>query len=289
MKKIGVIADTHFRKSAPISRLEGDSFFETYQLPRLKWVLEQDLKALFIAGDVFDSYDKASFSLLGQLERAFKSCNFPVFTVIGNHDVPGDNLEDLPITALGDLISRGAINILDEEEIDGIKILGIHWGGKFYQELVTNSLKLEHDIVIAHAPVENSKILFGDSVDVNTLSMKTTRKKTIVVFGDRHSGHRPIIKNNVSYCNPGSFTKKAFDEKDQTPHLILIDDNLTVEYIPIPPSEEERGFIAREPSKEFANLLKFEEVKTLSPLDAVKAVQDKYSPASVSKVLKLIC
>lgn len=115
--KFVYFTDTHIRGTNPRSRK--DNFIETLY-NKLKEILEfikkNKIDYVLFGGDLFDRPD-TSLSVVQKFIELFKEYPQPIFMVLGNHDIYGQNPETVNRTILGIFEALGIIKILDKESI----------------------------------------------------------------------------------------------------------------------------------------------------------------------------
>lgn len=109
---LGFILDPHLSPNTPVGRF--DDYWET-MLAKLKAVIDIGIKrkwdALTIAGDIYNA-KQMPFPKQNALIELLKSAPFPVYVIVGNHDIYYERLDTLTNTPLGNLIEAGAVTVL---------------------------------------------------------------------------------------------------------------------------------------------------------------------------------
>ena len=110
--KFGFVIDPHISPSTPVGRF--DDYWQTI-FNKLAAVIErgeeQGWDALVIAGDIYNA-KQMPYPKQNALITLFKQASFPVYVIIGNHDVYYDRLDTVDDTPLGNLIESGAVQVL---------------------------------------------------------------------------------------------------------------------------------------------------------------------------------
>jgi hypothetical protein len=300
LRSIVYFTDSHIRLS-PTKRRTDDLF--AAQLKKLRWIANRakELNSDFVlcGGDFGDSWDW-KISMINKVSEVLKEFTVPIYTIIGNHDVPGRNPDLWKDTGIGLLDSVGLIKVLPNAtrvDFDWLAVTGFDSdrpetdslvSGKFMQDKLPNKVNL----AVAHANVgaettpfcKGHKELFINSFDV-------------ALFGDVHPGW-PIYKSitGCTICNPGALSRLTKAEMDRIPRVTIIYEDGTVveEEVPctgahlcfdvsaIEAEKQElgKGFLAAVAAKKIT--------EQHSPQDYVKkiGIAAKYSKESIDILVK---
>lgn len=234
--------DSHIRLSNTKNRT--DSMFDS-QLTKLKWVIKraEELKsvAIICGGDLGDIWDW-KISLVNKVAEIFQSSSIPIYTIIGNHDVPGRNLSLWRDTGLGILDRMQHVTII-YPNIENIKFLDIgkfsvapfHSDHPLTLNLIENKSELppfsdKLKIAVIHAPVGPESSLYCKGykdLEINGFD--------VALFGDIHDGW-PVYSSptGCKVCNPGSLTRLSKKDKDRIPKVAIVYSNGKVKYENVP-------------------------------------------------------
>lgn len=220
--------DMHGRANNPVSRL--DNYPETV-LKKLEWVVktanEKDAVLLF-GGDWLNRPD-TSPSFIGNMAAILsKLKNGPCYTVLGNHDIYGYNVETFPRTPLYILAQIGIIKILDETtptlfdnvgETGDITVVGVTGASasydidkadkKHYMAEITEPC--DTHIHIVHGFLTNKEWPYVEHTLIDDIAGRT--HANIILSGHEHSGFGVIKKkgdsfrNHTLFCNPGALLR----------------------------------------------------------------------------------
>ncbi len=294
MKNFIYFTDPHLRLSSP--RRRTDDIFEA-QLAKLEWIGKraEELKSecIVCGGDIGDAWDW-KISMINRVAKIFKAYTCPLWTIVGNHDVPGKNINLLPDTGISMLEEVGALRILDNfpdnanywthDEEGPFAFVGFHSdikqtddllsGKPFYFTTSLGCLK----IAIVHAPIgaettpycRGHKELFITDFD-------------IVLLGDIHDGWEPYESlTGCKIANPGSLTRLNKKDIFREPKIAVIWEDGRIEYEVVPHKKPEECF----------DLAGIEEQKQdlgkgfLAAIAARNLVQDKDPKEYVEKIGK---
>lgn len=223
----------------------------------LRFITEQSklhsCSAVLFGGDLTDVFDWAVMDiyLLSKMLKEFQP--LPVFAAIGNHDVPGEDIDFLPFTAAGIAFSQSnvktSITMPSSRKgflitfVDNFCVICCDWG--YFDQLsdfVEESLPLISEGSVVVVSCHHN---LADRESEHTIYWKTEPMHSRVDFffsGDIHNGYGPALhQNKHTICgNPGAVVRKHVGEANNTPNLFLLYPNRTLKKIPIPgPTKEE--------------------------------------------------
>lgn len=226
------ITDLHLTEKRP--RFRKDVDYLGSQLNILQQVVEQckqrNIYQIVCGGDIMNVYNEFSWRLINEVASVLKGFN--VYTIIGNHDVPGGNLARLDWSTLGLLLEKEAFLRLTtgcwptfRDPVTGEDNVLFHagdWGSELCQQLETNSLSRVGNpraitILIAHVSIgpERTKYCMGvDEIDP---------PYDYVLLGDIHDGHPTYISpSGCRIVNPGSLGISSQKDADRPPRCVFI-------------------------------------------------------------------
>ncbi|MEG0728239.1 MAG: metallophosphoesterase [Anaerovoracaceae bacterium] len=247
MEKIIGIIDTHLRASNPKSRL--DNFPETMKR-KIKWVYgyaeEIGARAVLHGGDWTESPD-ISNSYLSEIMEIVSSSTVPTFSVLGNHDVYGQNPETFKKTPLGIAVSSGAFRLLNPNTpvfIGGFAITGSHYfaeiDGNLKSAYIDNTVVDNFvNINVVHGFLDDHRWM--DGVKHTVISdIADFVKSDITITGHIHSGYGIIEHDGKIFCNPNALARTTASVGDvnntvQILEITIADDgSFYAELIPLP-------------------------------------------------------
>lgn len=192
MKKYYFIGDLHLHDVNPRSRIDN---YSLALLDKLKDVFEKakenNIDAIFFLGDIFHKPSGLSTRYLNNVIEVFQQASCPCYTIIGNHDIPFNRVEDVDNTSLGILFKAGALKHLHVFEVTpDIKIYGCDYN-------IDISYIEKHDdcklgICISHSYGED--VSFGDAdgkAEYFKWSKSNSNPFDVYVLGHDHSFYEP--------------------------------------------------------------------------------------------------
>ena len=224
MFKIAFATDIHLRYTAPISRLDDDSYHINI-INKIKYIIDfanSNCDMIIFGGDLFDKPD-IPYSLLINLIKELKKSKKPIYSIVGNHDIYGYNNDSVNKSAIGILFENNLIKKLDEIVINNIRIKGIHC----FSDLILDDIKEDLiNIAVVHKPISIHNI-------PNTIKLSDVEKNNlynIVLCGDIHTPFEHISHNAI-WLNPGSLSRTSIIDKDRDVKFLYISiDNKLIEY-----------------------------------------------------------
>ena len=208
MNNIIFVGDLHLSSRTPLSRI--DNYGNTV-LKKLKSLLDLAVKrnadTIIFTGDFFDSYYEpiSYMNKVVEVLTEFKDKNIQILSLIGNHDLPYNNMEYFDSTPLSLLLKSKLVNKLDYISNDHIEIFGLHFSE--LERLNTFSpLPGKTSILVMHYAFNNT--VPGESINEDDLD-----KFNMVVPGHDHMFYEPYIsKDDILVLRPGSFTRMTKDD-----------------------------------------------------------------------------
>lgn len=115
MRKYYVVGDLHLHDINPRSRVDDYSSAILTKLSYMFNLAKKDnIEAIFFLGDIFHKPSGLSTKYLNKVIDVFQSSPCPCYTIIGNHDIPFNRIEDVDNTSLGILFKSQALTPLAE-------------------------------------------------------------------------------------------------------------------------------------------------------------------------------
>lgn len=205
--KVCCVADLH------IGVHQNSIFWHENALSWAKWLKtsleKQDIKDIFILGDVFHYRDEIAVNTLHVVNEIFKIWkNFNIVIIVGNHDSYYKDRADINSLALFD----GWKNITIISEVTNTTILGkkcsfVPWGFKL------EDIK-ESDIIFGHFEIESFKMNSYKTCDHGTKTEELLSKGSLILTGHFHlrddrnySGKRILYVGNpfeMDFSDTGS-------------------------------------------------------------------------------------
>lgn len=220
------ITDLHLTERRPRFRKDHDYF--SAQLSVLKQVTEEcrkrDVRTIICGGDVMDRFNEFSWRIINEVRDVFK--DFSVYTIIGNHDIPGGNLAQLDWCTVGLFLDKGVLKRLhgyqDEiPEIKGVIFQAADWGDWLEEALRKNEIEIadynQPTILVAHSSIGPKKTEYCMGID------EINPPYDYVLLGDIHDGHETYVSpSGCRIVNPGSLGISNQKDADRPPRCVFI-------------------------------------------------------------------
>lgn len=234
--KLLYFTDAHIRATSPIGRL--DNFYQTVleKLTEIRdYANDNQIDFVIHGGDLFDRPDSAiqPTSNVGKILASFE---MPLYTVIGNHDIYGYNVDTVDRSMVGLLTSLGVIKRIPKEGImlkkDDTKVLlmGVDYSGDLDQDPQNYIIKEEdiegdpdrvinvvHGFLLDKPFVKGvPHVLIGEIIDTAA---------DITLAGHYHSGFLTQEYEGKYFINPGSIVRISRSKKEvnRKPKFLIID------------------------------------------------------------------
>jgi len=240
--------DTHIKGTAPENRK--DDFLETLRKKFLEIgeiIKENQVDYILHGGDWFDKPD-VSPSIVREFAILIKNFGKPIYSIAGNHDVYGQNIETLGRTMLGLLDGVGVIKLIGAGETiflkkDNIKVqlTGSSYkydidGDNYRKHYIVKKKKgINYAINIVHGMLLNKP--FIKEVKYTLIDDIKETGADITLAGHYHSGFGIVQIGSKYFINPGSLVRIAntLSEINRKPKVVLIDidKNISIKEIEI--------------------------------------------------------
>jgi len=221
------LSDLHLRAKRPLGRIDEDYFEAQFnKLGQIKEIaVKEDIKVIIIGGDIFDS-NKGSLYLLYRTMEFFRDWakeGITIYSLAGNHDMLGQNIDALNKTFLGIMFASGHILKLEEEEFKEATINGIDYRlipdpnyslktlSKKYSDL--KRIIVSHDMITPNA-----------NFPFEVLPISKIKTSADLVLCSHY--HIPFVKKNKDtlFINPGSMMriKHTTENVERQPQIAII-------------------------------------------------------------------
>lgn len=261
MSKYLVVGDCHYRARGSIYRI--DDYYAT-QMDKLKQILDigaqQDVEGIFLLGDVTHTI-REPYQLVYDLIEVMKTSKIPLYTIIGNHDVTGRNMESIRSSPLGVLIKSGALTLLreDTEFPDKTVMRGIDYRSDHAIDQYIFGAKYDQYLKIAYS---HNMVAPFDKAPFDFIHPETVKTDSNIIFlGHLHSPFDYISSTQIQkprWINPGVPFRWTVNEASIVPKVALLNvsyvegiHSYNVQYIPL----------KAKPGSEVLDLNKAKEVK----------------------------
>ncbi|MCX7951783.1 MAG: metallophosphoesterase [Clostridiales bacterium] len=234
--------DTHIRGNNPRSRK--DIFVETLYLKFqeiLDYINNNGIDYVLFGGDLFDRPD-ISLSVAQRFIELLNNFPKPIYMVLGNHDIYGQNPTTVNRTILGILQTLGIIKVLDNEPVilktlnKTIKITGSSYKydidiDKNKEKYISKKEEVDYLIHIVHGMLmEKEFIKEVPHTLIDELVFNT--EADITLCGHYHNGFGIKKIDNKYFVNPGALVRinNSLSEINRMPSfaVIDIDDNINI-------------------------------------------------------------
>ena len=225
MAKIYFVGDVHLQEQSPISRKDS---YPTSILNKLteigNLVKENNIDAVIFSGDIFSS-PAITLKYFKRCVKAFRDIPCPCYSIIGNHDIPRNNLDLMEDSPLDLLFSIGVLTHLDSLGFEGDVIIT---GADYTKELPKPEFDNMYNVLVAHR-YYNTPIFGPDSIDPDELM---NLNYDMIFLGHAHDEYEDIKIANTQLFRIGSLSRgtKANSQLYRENIYILEFDTLTKEY-----------------------------------------------------------
>ena len=233
--KFLIVGDIHLRTTIPVRR---KSDFRESVKSKLEQVFEiaKDNKVDYIlqVGDMFESWKLSSDLIEWHVYFCdlLKNTGIQFITILGNHDIPQGNKDNLHKTNIG------ILKLLADTNHDNLFILlnedkpyllkenvciypfsykpGIDEDKEIYSNYPTYSDKI--NIGVTHAAVVESPQVFP-----HVLASEISTNLDLLIAGHVHSSYGPLKHRDTYFVNPGALVRLAINEKERRPKVVLVE------------------------------------------------------------------
>lgn len=215
--------DSHLRDSRPRNRIDDfyrSQFEELGELANL--ILEYDVDVLLCGGDLLH-VPKPSHELVRDLIGWAKYIDIPIYTVIGNHDTVGYQMNNIGANGIGVLFESEAFHELTEKVFEEEKIIirginakvredgkGYYWSNPKYMEYAK--------IIVSHNYIIDAESMMFEYIQPKHVPTNAD----LVLLGHYHHPFETTV-GNTRFINPGALSRWEIDSKDRIPTVLLID------------------------------------------------------------------
>jgi DNA repair exonuclease SbcCD nuclease subunit len=216
-----LIGDPHLDSKTPLARI--DNYRET-TINKLRSLLQlaidKKVRAVITTGDVFNRYD-VPISYLNEVVHILREYRFngiEVYSIIGNHDIPRNNMDYFKNTPLSLLFKSGLVKKIGSGKDDRLVIgetvvYGLNYKEKL-SEIETPRDGYLNKILVMHYATENT-------VPADNVPLVDLESFDIVFAGHDHMYYEPIITEDLEVYRPGSFTRRTKDEYNLERDIIV--------------------------------------------------------------------
>ena len=230
MAKIALISDVHLGTRQYGLKERYEDFLSSFESFGKDIARRNDVDAVVIGGDLFDSPRPDAHSVLvaQNVVREINDSGKNVFGIDGNHDLSGgDWMCVIDAQAMSDMVPM---------PFRGVKMVGVNYrsGRDFIdamQQMVDSGVKA--DILIAHFAL--AEMNGGGSSDTGVQELSPILDRMGVKCVMMGHVHIPDCRkwNGVLYVNPGSTELKAVNEPKEKYYFVVDTDKWEAEPVPL--------------------------------------------------------
>lgn len=218
MKKPTAIltGDIGLRADVPVARIDD---FLAEQERKLTWLRDLQIQydcPVLDSGDVFDNWKSPPW-LLSMVIRLLPDW---MFTVPGNHDLPGHSLELLSKSSLAVVEAAGRITVaLEKEWVDDALIYPFPWGK---EPVPCSPIKKMLSVAICHIMTYQGDPPYPGCKDSDaTRLLKKLSGYDLILTGHNHQSFVEQDEDGRLLVNPGSLMRENADQIDHKPCVYL--------------------------------------------------------------------
>lgn len=216
--KVLFLGDPHFDSQTPISRIDNYAETSIKKLSEIRQLaLDNDVSHVMTTGDFFDKV-QVSFAYLNNLVqelRKFKEDGLTVWSSIGNHDLPYNNMSYFKNTPLNVLFNSGLVKHI--KKVNVFKNFNVY-GIDFTKHEEVKNIKVDdkkRSILIQHYATDNT--VPGESID-----LKDIEHFDFVVSGHDHAYYKPLkLETGCMVLRPGSLLRRTKEEYNLSRDIVL--------------------------------------------------------------------
>jgi hypothetical protein len=188
----------------------------------------RNVPAIVYSGDIFDTW-KSSPELINFAIRHLPQG----YAIPGQHDLPLHNYQDINKSAYWTLVEAGVLwNLKPGHPVEakgwqGVRLYGFPWGHKV-TPCASSKKKAELYIAVIHAYCYAGPATTYPGANPEASVFHWSNKLygyTVALFGDNHRGfliQRKTAPDECTIHNGGTFMRRKWDERDETPSLGLV-------------------------------------------------------------------
>ena len=235
------IGDLHINDINPRSRI--DDFSSTI-LNKLEEVFEKaranNIEAIFFLGDIFHKPSGLSTKYINKVIETFQKSPCDCYTIIGNHDIPFNKINEVDNTSLGILFKSKALIHLDEYKVLGNnKVLAAVKGFDYNNDI--SGIDKENDypsICLSHSYGEDVSFGVVDKPEYFKWSTECKKPYDYYILGHDHSYHpnKKIYDNSIIY-RLGALSRITSTPSDTERKIQILELTVTEEELKFEPVE----------------------------------------------------
>lgn len=246
IKNIIFVGDPHLDDRTPISRLDDYSKVTLDKLRKIHSIaLKRNVRTIVLAGDVFDKY-QVGMQYLNEVIKVFREINdsgIEVYSIIGNHDLPYNNMNYFQNTPLNLLFMSGLVKELSKLEHGEVVLYGLNFTEKGNLSNILGDIDeraLQGD---SRANILTMHYATDNTIPYESIERSELNYFSLVVAGHDHMFYDYNKDDRPVVLRPGSLLRRTKDAYNLTrdPIIYLLEpDTFEIEAISLEarPAEE---------------------------------------------------
>lgn len=220
MDKIIFAADIHLRDTIPLHRKDD---FINAMWRKLKYLINtsnEESAPIFIAGDLGEKSNWSNKLILKAIE-VLSSCDYEIYVIPGQHDLPGNTIDNIQWSSLRILQICGSIFLLINPLLNSCypREISIHVF-PYPQKIERRKREAPIAIAIAHYLTSDTKVPYKGVEDANQILDENDYN--LIVIGDNHKTFQ-LENSGKKLISPGSMMRANIDQKDHKPCFFIYD------------------------------------------------------------------
>ena len=185
------IGDLHLSDISPRSRI--DDYPYTI-LEKLDFIFDkakqEDIKAIFFLGDIFHKPSGLSTRYINKVIESFQKAPCECYTIIGNHDIPYNRVEDVDNTSLGILFKAGVLKHLRDPYLiaKDIAIFGYDYNTDI--SFISKPDTVQTGICLSHSYGEDVSFGSSERAEFFKWSLPNINPFDVYILGHDHSKYQ---------------------------------------------------------------------------------------------------
>ena len=201
--KVALLADLHFgvKRGDQIWMNSQVRFFKNQLVPELK---KQNIKDIWILGDVFDTRESVNVNVISTVIDVFKNIlkDFNILCIVGNHDMYLKTSTEIHSLKILELLPNVTVYEKPEEiTVDGKSILLLPWITDYSKPL---GLTKKYDYCLSHLDIIGYDMGSGRLSDSGVYANELLKNIKHVYAGHYHEGIYRTYEQGKSICYIGA-------------------------------------------------------------------------------------
>lgn len=234
---ITFVGDPHCRIRSPRGRIDQawDVIYNKFQWIRTT-MKEYNSSILVSTGDFMDSADPSYLLVTNVINmlKEFKASNIDVYTILGQHDIFGYQLDSINSCGIGPIFASGLITKLNTMDLENVFIQASDYG--MNPSLLNPKTNAKLKVLVIHDLIQEAPLYPGDDF-VDAHKFIKNSKFNLVIVGDYHYSYDILDKRGNRIIAPGALYRKTLAKRDMEnePKIVLLNtETLEVQVLKIP-------------------------------------------------------